>query len=81
MTRITAIKEIIDSYIEASKSLDIAEELIIVIHPGDLKKGNINLDDINEYLSFCCKNYKITKFSDKVEGKVITSSVIDNIIR
>lgn len=81
MTRITAIKEIIDSYIEASKSLDIAEKLIIVIHPGDLQKGNINLDDINEYLSFCCKNYKITELSSKPEGKEITSSVIKNIIR
>jgi hypothetical protein len=47
-----AIKEIIESYIDASKSLNISDKLIISIHPNDLTKGNINLDNIDEFLKF-----------------------------
>ncbi|MCH7559258.1 MAG: hypothetical protein IIB56_17635 [Planctomycetes bacterium] len=36
-----AIKEIIESYIDASKSLNVSDKLIISIHPSDLIKGNI----------------------------------------
>ena len=81
ITRASAIKEIIDSYIDVSKSLNIADKLIISIHPDDLKKGNINLDDIDEFLKFSCKHYKVTKFSDKPEGEGISASTVESIIR
>lgn len=81
INRETAIKEIIESYIDTSKSLNIADKMIISIHPGDLKKGNINLDEIDEYLRFSCRHYKITKFSDKPEGEEDSASVVESISR
>jgi hypothetical protein len=54
INRATAIKEIIESYIDASKSLNVSDKLIISIHPNDLIKGNINLDDIDDFLKFSC---------------------------
>jgi len=81
INRTTAIKEIIESYIETSKTLNIADKLIISIHHDDLKKGNINLDEIDEFLKFSCKHYKIIIFSEKPEGEGISASVINSITR
>ena len=81
INRATAIKEIIESYIDISKSLNIADRLIISIHPNDLKKGNINLDNIDDFLKFSCQHYKITTFSDKPEGNVESASVVESISR
>jgi hypothetical protein len=79
LNRSTAIKEIIQSYIENSKYLNIADKLIISIHPDDLIKGNINLDEIDEYLRFSCKHYQMTKFSLKPEGEEISASTVENL--
>jgi hypothetical protein len=79
--RATAIKEIIESYIDASKSLNVSDKLIISIHPNDLIKGNINLDDIDDFLKFSCQHYKITTFSDKPEGTAESASIVKNISR
>ena len=81
ITRKTAIKEIIDSYIDASKTLNIADKMIISIHPNDLKKGNIDLDELDEFLRFSCRHYKITTFSDKPEGEEVSTSVVQSIHR
>lgn len=81
INRATAIKEIIESYIDASKTLNVSDKLIISIHPNDLIKGNINLDDIDDFLKFSCKHYKITTFSDKPEGKVESASIVESISR
>ncbi len=58
MTRRGAIKEIITSYVESSKNLNICENLIISIHPNDLLKGNIDLDEIDDFLKFSCYHYR-----------------------
>lgn len=58
MTRRGAIKEIITSYVESSKNLNICENLIISIHPSDLIRGNIDLDEINDFLKFSCHHYR-----------------------
>lgn len=81
ITRVVAIKEIIDSYIDSSKHLNIADRLIISIHPDDLKKGNIDLDELDEYLKFSCKHYKEIKFSDKTEGNPVSESKVESITR
>jgi hypothetical protein len=81
INRATAIKEIIESYIDASKSLNVSDKLIISIHPNDLIKGNINLDDIDDFLKFSCQHYKITTFSDKPEGTAESASIVKNISR
>jgi hypothetical protein len=81
INRQTAIKEIIESYIESSKLLNIADKLIISIHPNDLKKGEIDLDEIDDFLRFSCSHYKIVKFSAKVEGQEDSPSSIESISR
>lgn len=58
LTRTGSIKEIITSYVESSKSLNICEKLIISIDPGDLEKGGIDLDELNDYLKFSSKHYR-----------------------
>jgi len=79
LNRMNAIKEIIHSYIEASKSLNIADKLIISIFPDDIKKGNINLDEVDDYLKFQCNHYRKVYFSSKPEGKEVESSVTKGI--
>ena len=79
LNRMNAIKEIIHSYIEASKSLNIADKLIISIFPDDIKKGNINLDEVDDYLKFQCHHYRKVYFSSKPEGKEVESSVTEGI--
>lgn len=58
LTRKSAIKEIITSYIESSKHLNICEKLIISIHPQDLVRGSIDLDEIDDFLKFSCNHYR-----------------------
>ena len=79
LNRSTAIKEIIRSYIDSSKQLNIADKLIISIHPDDIKKWNINLDEINDYLKFSCLHYKHVQFDSKPEWDEITPSAIQSI--
>ena len=79
LNRATAIREIIQSYIETSKRFNIADKLIISIQPDDLNKGNINLDEMDEYLRFSCKHYRMTMFSPIPEGKEISASTVENI--
>jgi hypothetical protein len=79
LNRSTAIKEIIRSYIEASKYLNVADKLIVSIHSNDLNKGSIELDEINEYLRFSCRHYRAIKFSQKPEGKGISASAVESL--
>ena len=79
LTKSTAIKEIIRSYIESSKHLSIADKLIICIHPNEIKIGNVDLDEIDEYLKFSCKHYRVTKISPKPLGKEVAPSSVEEI--
>lgn len=74
--RTIAIREIVHSYIESSKKLNIADKLIICIHPSDLKKGDINLDELEEYLKFSCKHFRVVNISNKQEGHEISDSKV-----
>lgn len=76
LSRMTAIKEIIASYVESSKSLNICEKLIISIHPNDLQKGNVDLDNLDEYLKYACKHYRQVIFRAKKEGEEETASSV-----
>jgi len=79
LTRSTIAKEIIHSYIEASKRLNICDKLIISILPGDLKKGNIDLDEIDEYLKYSCKHYRMVTFASKPEGEEVSGSSVAHV--
>ncbi|MBU1319834.1 MAG: hypothetical protein KKG33_15475 [candidate division Zixibacteria bacterium] len=76
LTRSTIVKEIIHSYIEASKRLSICDKLIISILPSDLKKGNIDLDEIDEYLEYSCKHYRKVTLATKPEGEEVSGSSV-----
>jgi len=76
LSRMTAIKEIIASYVESSKSLNICEKLIISIHPSDLQKGSIDLDELDEYLKYSCKHYRQIIFKIKKVGEEETASKV-----
>lgn len=76
MTRRTAIKEIITSYIESSKNLNICENLIISIHPSDLMKGNIDLDEIDDFLKFSCTHYRKLTLQQRSEDPDNGSKII-----
>jgi len=80
LTRAGSIKEIIASYVEMSKNLNICEKLIISIHPNDLERGNIDLDEIDDYLKFSCNHYRQLTMKEKIEdGEKISKIVkIDN---
>lgn len=77
LSRMGSIKEIITSYIESSKALNICEKLIISICPADLKKGNIDLDEIDDYLKFSCRHYRKLTMKEKSEDKDSTSKIIN----
>ncbi len=76
MTRRGAIKEIITSYIESSKNLNICENLIISIHPSDLMKGNIDLDEIDDFLKFSCSHYRKLTLQQRTEDPDNGSKII-----
>lgn len=79
LTRDFVIKQIIDTFIDATKYKSVCEKLIISIHPSDIKKGALDFDALNSYLEFQCNNYKDIKFDNKIEGKEDTPSVISSI--
>jgi hypothetical protein len=76
LSKMGSIKEIVTSYIEASKSLNICDKLIISIHPSDLKKGNINLNELDEYLKFSCKHYRQLTLKQKTEDPDAGSKIV-----
>jgi len=76
LSRRSAIKEIIASFVEASKQLNICENLIISIYPSDLEQGNIDLDEIDEYLKFSCKHYRQLTLQQKSEDPNEGSKII-----
>lgn len=78
-TREVVVKQIIDTFIDATKYKSVCEKLIISIQPSDIKKGSLNMDSLCDYLEFQCNNYKDIKYDKKVEGKEDVPSVISSI--
>lgn len=76
LSRKGAIKEIISSYVESSKNLNICENLIVSIHPTDLVKGNIDLDEINDFLKFSCTHYRKLTLQQRNEDPDNGSKII-----
>ncbi|MBI2037743.1 MAG: hypothetical protein HYT15_02295 [Candidatus Magasanikbacteria bacterium] len=76
LSRTGSIKEIIASYVETSKTLNICEKLIISIYPVDLKKGNIDLDELEDYLRYSCRYYRQLTIQEKTEDPNHASKII-----
>lgn len=75
LSKTSAIKQIIDSYVELSKSLNICGKLIISIYPADLKNAQIDLDELDDYLKYTCRFYRkitqVQKEEDPQKGSKI----------
>lgn len=56
LTREEVIKEIVLSFLVSLSSDSYCEQLTICIHPGDLKKYNVNLDGILDFIRLHCNN-------------------------
>lgn len=79
LNRLDAVKQIIETFIDATKYKIICDYLIISIFPSDLKKGDINFDYLIHYLDFQCDNYKDIKFNLKPIGQEIESTNIESL--
>lgn len=56
LNRDTAIKQIIETFISSTRYKIVCDKLIISIYPSDLKIGQINFDNLVNYLIFTLKN-------------------------
>ncbi|MBN1585716.1 hypothetical protein JW899_05130 [Candidatus Uhrbacteria bacterium] len=57
LTRKTSVHYIIRTFIFAVQQKTVCDKLIISIYPDDVTKGNIDLDELGEYLKYACKYY------------------------
>lgn len=72
MTREEVIKEIVLSFLSSLGIESYCEELIICIHPNDIKKYNVNIEDIVDFIRLNCMNANFSRISDTPEGQTIT---------
>lgn len=79
LTREVVIKQIIDTFIDASRHRCVCDKLIISVQPVDLKKGELDIESLGKYLDFQCQNYKEIKFEPKKIGNEISPSIIKSI--
>lgn len=76
LSRMTAVKEIIASYIQSAKELDICGILIISIHPSDLEKCIVDLDELDDYLKFSCHFFRKLTFEQKTNDSDEASKIV-----
>ncbi len=74
LTKMKTVKDIIHSYIEASKTINICEKLIISIPETDIDKRLIDLDELEGYLKARTKFFRTVRVSQDDEG---LSKVVD----
>jgi hypothetical protein len=77
LTKMATAKEIIASYVEASKQVSVCEKLIISIHPEDVENGLIDLDDLNDYLRSATSHYREVTLAPHTNGEGDTSKVVN----
>lgn len=58
LTRDTIVKEMIYLFIEAVKTKVVCDKLVIYIYPDDIKKWQIDIDEIEKYLAYNANNYR-----------------------
>lgn len=67
-TRMQVIKDTILSFVAISSQVKITNNLILCIHPNDLKENKIDIDEIFEYVEYTSK-YKYEQVDKKISGK------------
>jgi hypothetical protein len=76
LSRAGAIKEIITSYVEASKSLNICDRLVVSILPTDLAKSDIDLDELDEFLRYSCRHFRQLTLSSQPDDQGSSAKII-----
>jgi hypothetical protein len=76
LSKMGSLKEIITSYIEASKELNICEKLIISVLPSDVSNGLVDLDEIDFFLKFSCKHYRQLTLKEQMNDPDTSSKII-----
>lgn len=67
-TRMKVIKDTILSFVAVSSESKITNNLILCIHPSDIKNNKIDIDEIFEYVKYTSK-YKYEQIDKKIGGK------------
>lgn len=67
-TRMKVIKDTILSFVAVSSEVKITNNLVLCIHPNDLKDNKIDIDEIFEYVKYTSK-YKYEQVDKKISGK------------
>ncbi len=67
-TRIQVVKDIISSFVAVSVSSKITNELVVCIHPMDIKNSNVDINEIFEYTKYSC-TYQFEQVDKKKHGK------------
>ncbi|MBK8876448.1 MAG: hypothetical protein KBH11_02940 [Bacteroidia bacterium] len=71
LTREEVIKEIVLSFLASLSSENFCEQLTICIHPYDLKKYNMNISNITDFVRLHCLNANFSNINDKLDGQAI----------
>src|SRR5690606_15996555 len=71
LTREEVIKEIVLSFLASLSQDSYCEQLIISIHPDDLKKYNFKLDELLDFIKLNCNNTSYIQSSDGRTGTAI----------
>lgn len=67
-TRMQVIKDTILSFVAVSSEVKLTNNLILCIHPNDLKNNKIDINEIFEYVEYTSK-YKYEQIDKKISGK------------
>lgn len=71
MTREEVIKEIVLSFLPSLSVESYCEQLTICIHPHDIKKYNVNIDEIKDFIRLHCLNANFSRINEVIEGQTI----------
>jgi len=77
LTKLATAKEIIASYVDASKQVSVAEKLTISIHPDDIDNNLIDLDELSDYLYSVTSHYRQVTLSPYLDDEVTSSKVVN----
>ena len=64
LTREEVIKEIVLSFLVSLSVETYCEQLTICIHPADIKKFKINIDDLADFIKLHCTNTNFSRLND-----------------
>ena len=68
LTRQELLYAIIKSFVVASQEGKLTEKLSVVVHPKDLKKGQLDLDELQRFLEYECVYGRVADVAERPTG-------------